>query len=169
MLNIRINMAIDLKKLAVIGTSLFMFWSNLLTPATALPAPQEKVVKVALTYLTVTTTKTEAKAALKSKYVKLFDPETLAFLTMYAKGEPLSEWKCLRALWQSESHFNPKALNMSSHAFGIAQFLPTTWSNYKVTKTPSAQLQIKYGLRYIKVRYGTACQAQNFHLAHGWY
>ena len=169
MLNIRINMAIDLKKLAVIGTSLFMFWSNLLTSATALPAPQEKVVKVALTYLTVTTTKTEANAALKSKYVKLFDPETLAFLTMYANGEPLSEWKCLRALWQSESHFNPKALNMSSHAFGIAQFLPTTWSNYKVTKTPSAQLQIKYGLRYIKVRYGTACQAQNFHLAHGWY
>ncbi len=63
-------------------------------------------------------------------------------------------WLCLNKLWNSESHFNPKALNMSSHAFGIAQFLPTTWGNYKVAKTVSAKLQIQYGLRYIQKRYG---------------
>ena len=169
MLNIRINMAIDLKKVAVVVTSWFIVFGQLFTPAQALPAAKAKVVKVALTYLTVITTKTEAKEALNSKDAKYFDPESLAFLTLYAKGVPMAEWKCLRALWQSESHFNPKALNMSSKAFGIAQFLPSTWDNYKVTKTPNALLQIKYGLRYIKVRYGTACQAQTFHMAHGWY
>jgi len=78
-------------------------------------------------------------------------------------------------LWNSESHFNPKALNMSSHAFGIAQFLPSTWGNYKVTQTASAKLQIKYGLRYITKRYGStddphgACNAWKFHQKTGWY
>ena len=171
MLNIRINFTIDVRKtLRVIGACMLM-WVQLLQPANALPAPvsNEKQVKVSLQYLTVKTTRSDAKKALASAYVKYFDPQTIAFLTEYAKGKSMAEWKCLNSLWQSESHFNPKALNMSSHAFGIAQFLPTTWSNYKITKTPSAQLQIKYGLRYIKVRYGTACQAQNFHLAHGWY
>jgi len=169
MLNIRINLAIDLKKWSVVGTTFLLLWGQLFSPAEALPAPKEPVVKVALTYLNVTTTRSEAKEALTSKYAKYFDPEALAFLTEYAKGEPVAQWKCLDALWKGESHFNPKALNMSSHAFGIAQFLPTTWANYKVTKTNEAALQIKYGLRYIQVRYGTPCAAKAFHDAHGWY
>jgi hypothetical protein len=171
MLNIRINFTIDVPKtLRVIGACVLM-WVQLLQPANALPAPvsNEKQVKVSLQYLTVKTTRSDAKKALASAYVKYFDPQTIAFLTEYAKGKSMAEWKCLNSLWSNESHFNPKALNMGSHAFGIAQFLPSTWDNYKVEKTPVASLQIKYGLNYIVKRYGDNCNAWKFWKEHGWY
>lgn len=179
MLNIRINFTIDVKKWVTVLAVVWIALSHLILPPTAraliVPPKPEKAVTVNLTYLTVTTTKTQAKLALTSPYVKYFDPQTIAFLTVYAQGLSLKEWKALNNLWQAESHFNPKALNMSSHAFGIAQFLPSTWGNYKVTKTPSAVLQIKYGLQYIKARYGTPTDpagivnAWAFHQRHGWY
>lgn len=184
MLNIRISLTIDMRKVAaVLGAMALVFVHPLAaTPANAAPLSsnlqenvQEKAVTVKLTYLDVTTTKSAAKQALSSKYTNYFDAETYAFLTVYAKDWKLSEWKCLRNLWQKESHFNPKAKNMHSGAFGIAQFMPTTWGNYKVTKTADARLQIKYGLRYILKRYGTdadpngACNAWSFWQKHKWY
>lgn len=178
MLNIRLNFTISVKKLAVTVLSAVLLWSQLLTPAHAQPVhtqrsqvvvSHEKSVTIALEYLNVTTTKSGAKKALASPYAKYFDPQATAFFMEYASGAPLTEWRCLNTLWQRESHFNPKALNMSSHALGIAQFLPTTWANYKVKKTTSALLQIKYGLHYIDRRYGTPCNALAFHNVHGWY
>ena len=177
MLNIRINLTINLKKVGAGLAAGMIFFSHLVTPAYALTATvnTEKTVTVSLTYLTVTTTKTQAKMDLASPTVKYFDPQAVAFLTTYSQGWKRAEWLCLNKLWNSESHFNPKALNMSSHAFGIAQFLPTTWGNYKVVKTASAKLQIKYGLRYITKRYGStddptgACNAWKFHQKNGWY
>jgi hypothetical protein len=180
MLNIRINLTINLKKVFAGATAGFIFAVHLITPAYALTvkAPainNEKVVTVNLAYLTVRTTKTQAKTALASPYVKYFDAQATAFLTVYSQGWSTKEWGCLNNLWNSESHFNPKALNMGSKAFGIAQFLPNTWSNYKVMKTAEAKLQIQYGLRYIEKRYGSiydtagACNAWKFHKKHGWY
>ena len=179
MLNIRINLTINLKKTWAGFLILVLTLSNTITPAYALTAvPQvskEKPITVSLTYLKVTTTVSQAKKSLASSEVKYFDSEALAFLTMYSQGESIKSWKCLRNLWQSESHFNPKAKNMRSGAYGIAQFLPSTWGNYKVEKTAEARLQIKYGLRYIQKRYGSAhdlsgtCNAWNFHQKRGWY
>jgi hypothetical protein len=174
MLNIRINLTIDLKKVGAILAAIVIAASQLVgTPANALPAQpsvgHEKVVTVSLAYLTVRTTKSDAEKALASEYVKYFDAQTIAFLTEYANGESMAEWKCLDKLWTHESHFNPKALNKHSEAYGIAQFLPSTWGNYKVTKTASASLQIKYGLHYIDKRYGSACNAWSFWKNHNWY
>jgi len=178
MLNIRINFVIDLKKLTRTAGVCLTVWSQLLMPVVhALPitAKPEKTVTVSLEYLTVTTTRSAAKKALASPYVKYFDPQTIAFLTTYSKDLSIKEWNALNHLWGSESHFNPKALNMRSHALGIAQFLPTTWGNYKVTKTYSASLQIKYGLRYIQKRYGSPSDpagiinAWKFWQKHNWY
>ncbi len=67
---------------------------------------------------------------------------------------------CLDTLWTGESHWNFKAHNYSSGATGIAQALPgnkmdvisTDWRTNPVT-------QIKWGIRYIKIRYGTPCKA----------
>ena len=179
MLNIRLNVSIDLRKVGIVCLTMMMFFSHLLLPPTAealvVPAPAEKPVTINLTYLTVTTTKSQAKKDLASSTTKYFDAEALAFLTVYASDWKLSEWKCLRSVWQKESHFNPKAKNMSSGAYGIAQFMPTTWANYGVSKTAVAKLQIKYGLRYILKRYGDkndpngACNAWRFWQKNGWY
>lgn len=183
MLNIRINLTINLKKVFAGAVAAVIGLTHLITPAYAITAvvepvvvvKPEKVVTAHLTRLKVTTTKSEAKKALASPSVKYFDAEALAFLTVYAQDWTMAEWKCLRNIWTKESHFNPKAKNPSSGAYGIAQFMPSTWGNYKVTKTDSAQLQIKYGLRYIEKRYGSineptgACNAWRFWQKKGWY
>jgi len=70
------------------------------------------------------------------------------------------QMSCLNTLWTGESHWNFKAHNYSSGATGIAQALPankmdviaTDWRTNPVT-------QLKWGLRYIKIRYGTPCRA----------
>lgn len=178
MLNIRIQFAINLKKVAAsLGTAILVLSHLMSSPASATTAEifakkfsvNEKVVRVSLAYLNVQTTRSESVKVIKSSYTKYFDPQTLAFFIEYASGASMAQWKCLNTLWWVESHFNPKALNMDSHAFGIAQFLPSTWANYNVTKTPLASLQIKYGLHYIKMRYGTPCAALAFHNVHNWY
>ena len=156
-----------------LGMAIVIASSHILSPAVAaekmLVTKPEPVVSVSLSHLTVKTTKSQALAAITSPNAKYFDAEALAFLTVYTKGWSIAEWNCLRYVWSHESHFNPKALNMHSGAYGIAQFLPSTWGNYKVTKTESAQLQIQYGLRYIQKRYGSACGAKAFWIKNGWY
>lgn len=179
MLNIRINFSIDVKKVGIIWAVTALMFSHLIVPPTAtaltVPAPAEKEITVNLTYLKVTTTKSQAKKDLVSNGAKYFDAEALAFLTVYTQDWSMKEWKCLRNIWKKESHFNPKALNKSSGAYGIAQFMPSTWGNYKVSKTAEAKLQIKYGLRYIKMRYGNtknptgACNAWAFWQKNNWY
>ena len=89
----------------------------------------------------------------------------------YAKTlVPAQQFVCLDKLINLESHWNPKAQNPSSKAFGIFQFLPTTWGNYHYpTRPKSAVLQVKAGLRYVEKRYGSSCKALKFHRLHGWY
>jgi hypothetical protein len=182
MLNIRINLTINLRKVGAGAVAGMILIAHLITPAYALsiepPAASlkpEKVITANLTHIKVQTTKSAAKAALASDSVKYFDAEALAFLTVFTKDWKISEWVCLRNLWMKESHFNPKAENKSSGAYGIAQFMPSTWGNYEVEKTAVAELQIKYGLRYIYKRYGSendpngACNAWSFWQKKGWY
>jgi len=70
------------------------------------------------------------------------------------------EYKCLDRLWTKESHWNYKAHNSRSGAHGIPQALPAIkmevisddWRTNPVT-------QIRWGLRYIDIRYETPCGA----------
>jgi len=81
-----------------------------------------------------------------------------------------AQFACLNKLWTQESHWNPKALNKSSGAFGIAQFMPTTWGNYKFEYKPKSPIkQINYGLHYISKRYGSPCSAWSHEKRFGWY
>lgn len=81
-----------------------------------------------------------------------------------------SQVQCLNTLWNKESHWNFKAHNYRSGAHGIAQALPADkmeviamdWRTNPIT-------QIKWGLRYISVRYGTPCAALAKHLRSGHY
>jgi hypothetical protein len=67
---------------------------------------------------------------------------------------------CLTQLWDAESHWNFKAHNYRSGAHGIAQALPATKMEIISTDWRTNPLtQIKWGLTYIKARYGTPCKA----------
>ena len=82
-----------------------------------------------------------------------------------------SQWNALNKLWGTyESGFRDNAQNPGSTAYGIAQFLDSTWSGYG-PKTSNPGLQIKYGLEYIHNRYRNPVDALGFELSHTphWY
>ena len=98
------------------------------------------------------------------------DPRTLAKALMPLFGLSSSEFTCVDNIWNHESGWNVHADNPYSSAYGIPQALPGSkmssagpdWQN-------SAETQIKWGLNYIKERYGSACAAWSFKESHGWY
>ena len=73
------------------------------------------------------------------------------------EGQPVDRRP--QPLWTQESGFNAKAQNPTSTAYGIAQFLDSTWGPYG-PKTSNPGLQIKYGLEYIHDRYGNPLAAE---------
>lgn len=84
------------------------------------------------------------------------------------RGWTGDQWTALEKLWTQESGWNNLAQNPTSTAYGIAQFLDSTWSGYG-SKTSDPTLQIRYGLAYIAHRYGTPAAAWAHEVAQGWY
>lgn len=89
----------------------------------------------------------------------------------YAKSSVgTSQFSCLDILWDRESGWRTAAENRSSGAYGIPQALPGSkmasagddWRTNPVT-------QVKWGLRYIEGRYGSACNALQHFYNVGWY
>jgi hypothetical protein len=89
---------------------------------------------------------------------------------MLDKGFDLDQFPCLDKLWKRESGWNHRARNNSSGAYGVPQALPGNkmasagddWEDNPAT-------QIKWGLGYIKGRYGTPCEAWQHSEDVGWY
>ena len=101
------------------------------------------------------------------------DPGTakaIAFEMVTARGWGQSEYDCLVALWNKESHWNVYAHNVRSGAYGIPQALPGSkmatagddWATNPAT-------QITWGLGYVSGRYGTPCGAWGHSQLKGWY
>lgn len=108
--------------------------------------------------------KTQSAAMPKNVYQEY----AYSLFTQY--GWSNNDFQCLVKLWEKESKWNPNAKNKSSGAYGIPQALPGSkmasegmdWqTNYKT--------QIRWGLKYIKQRYGTPTAAWNSFLKKGWY
>lgn len=68
-----------------------------------------------------------------------------------------------------ESGWNPTAVNPSSGAFGLAQFLGSTKDQYLPDSNPNPGVQGDAMARYIRDRYGDPIKAQQFWMAHNWY
>ena len=80
------------------------------------------------------------------------------------------EYACLNTLWTKESHWNYKARNKSSGAHGIAQALPASKMNVVSTDWRTNPVtQIRWGLRYISIRYETPCKALAKHKRSNFY
>ena len=85
-------------------------------------------------------------------------------------GFPEKEYKCLNQLWTQESNWNYKSRNKKSGAHGIPQALPATKMNVVSTDWRTNPVtQIRWGLRYISIRYETPCKALSKHKRSNWY
>jgi len=81
----------------------------------------------------------------------------------YHSLDNIKEYKCLASLYGKESAWNYKAYNSSSGAVGI----PQGKSIYLLTATPIEQTE--WGMRYIKHRYSTMCNAWKHWRQYGWH
>jgi hypothetical protein len=72
-------------------------------------------------------------------------------------------------LLMRESGYNNLAQNPTSTAFGMFQFLNSTWAGYGVPKTADPALQALGGGRYISSRYGDPLGAAAHERALNWY
>jgi hypothetical protein len=79
----------------------------------------------------------------------------------YYSLNDIKQYKCLAFLYGKESAWNPDARN-GSHA-GI----PQGRSKWLITATPIQQ--VEWGLRYIKHRYSTPCNARDHWLKYKWH
>lgn len=111
------------------------------------------------------------KASRSYKRVPYSSPEynkRFANSYMSAKYDWCGEqYSCLVTLWNHESGWRTKAHNSSSGAHGVPQALPGNkmgrgWQN-------NPHVQIKWGLKYIRIRYGTPCGAWSAWQRKGWY
>jgi hypothetical protein len=80
-----------------------------------------------------------------------------------------TEWDDLVSLWNQESGWNNTAQNPTSTAYGIAQFLNTTWGTVGYSKSSDPATQIQAGLKYIKQRYGDPETAWAHERQYNWY
>ena len=95
------------------------------------------------------------------------------YATQYMKykyGWGPKQRRSLIKLWNHESGWNQRAHNGSSGAHGIPQALPgSKMRSHGKNWRSNPETQIKWGLSYIKGRYGTPVRAWSFWQRHHWY
>lgn len=96
---------------------------------------------------------------------------TLAGARSYARSRlSAAQYSCLSSIVRRESGWNPYARNASSGAYGLFQALPgskmasagSDWRTNPLT-------QMRWGISYMKGRYGSPCGAWNFWQKNRWY
>lgn len=153
----------------------------LTTSVVSLPVAQnqtsanEAPQKVKLIVRTVDTDETRANAASRSSQRFAFGTPSYnkQFAAYYMQDKynwGNKQHSCLVKLWNRESGWRTNAHNKSSGAHGIPQSLPgkkmaSMGSDWK----SNPETQIKWGLKYIKGRYETPCNALGHSNKKGWY
>lgn len=78
------------------------------------------------------------------------------------------QWDALKTLWMHESGWRTNADNPTSSAYGIPQAM-TSAHNMPAGYFKDPRVQIRWGLNYIKGRYGDPSKAWNFWQKNNWY
>lgn len=89
------------------------------------------------------------------------------FASMFGWAGP--EWNAAVSLINRESGFRNTVKNPTSTAYGMFQFLDSTWAGYGIPKTSDPTQQSIAGGRYIKARYGDPLNALSHGNSFGWY
>lgn len=116
----------------------------------------------------------ESNATVASRSRAQFtDPDSqkaiLAYQQYVKDHVPSKELSCYFNIIDRESKWNPLADNPKSTAFGLAQFLNSTWEIVDAKKTKDPYAQIDAMIKYVKLVYGDGCKAWEFRQYKGWY
>lgn len=79
------------------------------------------------------------------------------------------QWDDFHLLIKKESGWNPLAKNPKSSAFGLGQFLSSTWQTVGCEKTDDPKVQIDCTIKYVDKNYGTPEKAISFHRINNFY
>lgn len=79
------------------------------------------------------------------------------------------DYQALVLLWYRESSWNPNARNKKSGACGIPQANPCSKASKGTDYMTNWRTQVKWGLNYIKKRYGSPSEAWSHSQRIGWY
>jgi len=93
----------------------------------------------------------------------------LAYQHYLKESVPKKELSCYFKIIDLESKWNPLAQNKKSTAFGIGQFLDSTWALVDSKKTKDPYTQIDSMVKYVNLIYGDGCSAWRFRSHRGWY
>ena len=111
---------------------------------------------------TTTTAKVTGNKATYQAYAKS--------LCLNTYGWSETDYSNLVKLWNKESGWNVTSGNSSSGAYGIPQALPASkMSSEGSDYLTNYKTQIRWGLKYIKSRYGTPTKAWQHFQNNGWY
>jgi hypothetical protein len=80
------------------------------------------------------------------------------------------QYSCLVSLWERESNWRWDAMNKSSGAYGIPQSLPgRKMAEMGADWVTNPETQVRWGVSYIKSRYGAPCGAMAHSNKFNWY
>jgi hypothetical protein len=112
-----------------------------------------------------------ALAGTLSSCAPISTPQTIAKNVMWTYGwGDNAQFNCLNNLWTRESGWQVNAMNPSSGAYGIPQALPGgKMASAGADWQSNPETQIRWGLDYIRARYGSPCGAWGHSMSSGWY
>lgn len=141
---------------------------TILIPPSLWPAGQNLALDPTASFATQSPTRTP-KPTPKPTPKKYRDTVTNA--RAYVKRQVgVTQYNCINYIWTRESKWNPRAENPTSGAYGIPQAHPgNKMARFGSNWRYSPLTQVRWGLWYVKDRYGSACKALAFFKAHGWY
>jgi hypothetical protein len=96
--------------------------------------------------------------------------KAVAYELTSGMGWGIDQYSCLVKLWTRESSWKLTATNKQSGAYGIPQALPgAKMSSEGDDWLTNPETQIRWGIKYIKARYGSACGALAHSNKFNWY
>jgi len=102
------------------------------------------------------------------KEIQIPNVRLYAFESVTTKWN-LTEWYHFIDLIERESKWDNTAQNPNSSAYGIGQFLNSTWEIVDCEKTSNPYIQIDCMIKYVETRYEYPQKAIQYHYRHNWY
>ena len=103
-----------------------------------------------------------------AKDYEVDEKKLYAFKKVVSKWD-IEQWEYFDDLVIRESNWKSDAQNLSSSAFGLGQFLDSTWDYVGCEKTTEPKKQIDCMINYIEIRYHNPKNAILFHNKNNYY